>query len=267
MEYKLFFISTVATLVLGHSMLAVHRFVQGHFSVKACQEEETSYAAWKGLFPHASIKVQSMVGVSGAFLIFLALVFFLASWFLPLVSIEMNGVVGVFLDVTGQTRKTTFSIADLCARLAFFDLLWVAMLLTWFVGVMPLLCTLSLALLWILPLSRRKQALLLTVSQSLNAWSSIDCFALAMFVAVVGGTRYGISRFTDMVIYGGTVAPACNALRDSVGLKCLDVRLVFAPTSFVLFAAVAMLVASWTIVFRAVHNLEGKVVQTTSNVA
>eukprot|EP00972_Heterocapsa_arctica_P000654 95113-Heterocapsa_arctica.AAC.1 len=40
----------------------------------------------------------------------------------------------------------------------------------------------------------------------------------------------------DLIVYSGTVAPACDYLRDEAGVECLTVKLDFFPAVSVLFA-------------------------------
>ena len=60
---------------------------------------------------------------------------------------------------------------------------------------------------------------------------------VAVLGAVLGGKKFGIANYLELIVYTGTVAPACDSLRDKAGIECLTVKLDFYPTVAVLFAA------------------------------
>lgn len=258
LEFYAFIVGTICSLVLGHVVLEAHRHAHGAWYIKKAEAAvaDPMQPLWRML--HKSGAVSALppgllaVGVAMALLLILALVG--AAMLVPVLTLEMGGVVGTFFDVTDQPRKTWWSMATIVSHLVSpQEDLCLALLLAFFMVILPLLLHLSLLMIWLLPLRSGPRLRLFAVCQTLAAWSSLDVAAVAVLGAVIGGDNYGIAAFLNMVIYNGTVAPLCNGLRDSAGLQCLTTHLELQAAYWVLFAAAMASLVACQGIFRAVH--------------
>lgn len=250
LEFHVFILATVFSLGLGHAVLAAHRFTQGAFDLKI--SDRVSRPLWCTALSHRTPLVRHAMGVACALAVLATMALIIAAWLSPMAFLEFGGVVGTFLDVTGQPQGTVHSLASIAMKLVAEHDAYLAVVLVLFAGLLPMVLLVALLLLWLAPLGNRARLVLLTVSQMLAAWSSLDVAVVAVLAAVFGGESFGISQFMELVIYSGTVAPLCNELLESTGIYCLTVRLEIMSGMWVLVAAaVATLMVSHCI-FRAV---------------
>mmetsp|Transcript_47141 Transcript_47141/g.101480 ORF Transcript_47141/g.101480 Transcript_47141/m.101480 type:complete len:136 (-) Transcript_47141:186-593(-) len=99
---------------------------------------------------------------------------------------------------------------------------------------------LAFLLLWACPLSARKQLGVFALCQTIGAWASLDVFVIAYLGAVLGGEKYGIAQFLELVVYNQNTGPLCQGLR-SIGVECLIVRIVMLEYAAVpVFTVIAM---------------------------
>eukprot|EP00747_Dinoflagellata_sp_TGD_P178486 gnl/TRDRNA2_/TRDRNA2_27432_c0_seq1.p1 gnl/TRDRNA2_/TRDRNA2_27432_c0~~gnl/TRDRNA2_/TRDRNA2_27432_c0_seq1.p1 ORF type:complete len:373 (-),score=38.08 gnl/TRDRNA2_/TRDRNA2_27432_c0_seq1:384-1373(-) len=240
METGAFLTATMASLVLGHTMLAIHRISTGHFSKAEGLAGSERSALWRGAAPgkRPIIRAALAVGTALALLVELGLV--LAAWHTPMVMVELDGIVGSVLDVTGQSRQHRYSLSNIASHLGHQGSIDLSAALTVFAMALPALAIVALLLLWIVPLTGRARFVVLTACQTLVAWSSLDVVVVALLGAVLGGEAYGIGKFLDMIIYTQNVAPLCKSLRDNFSVACFDMHLEFSDGFFVLFGAAAM---------------------------
>eukprot|EP00929_Paragymnodinium_shiwhaense_P080133 TRINITY_DN41772_c0_g1_i1.p1 TRINITY_DN41772_c0_g1~~TRINITY_DN41772_c0_g1_i1.p1 ORF type:complete len:1094 (-),score=98.29 TRINITY_DN41772_c0_g1_i1:122-3403(-) len=242
--------ATIVSLLLGHSMLAIHRFVKGDFTNIACVGRTP---LWKtvGLRRSACVRGLFRAGVAVGLLV--ALVLLAVAWCCPMVSFRIDGIVGSLLDVTDQPRVSTYSLADVVHSLFQRDRRFFACVIAFFTGILPAAALVFLMCLWLMPLASRKRLVLLTLCQTLLAWSSIDVWCVALLGAVLGGDEYGLGNFIELIIYTQNVAPLCDFLRDDVGLICVSTKVEFLPSVFCLFFAAVFSVAMSHAVTRAVR--------------
>lgn len=251
LEFHCYIVSTMASLVLGHTMLAIHRVSQGAFRPQA-----TSMIArpvWKEVRSDARPSVQRLIGLGGTAALLGALALIVMAWLMPLAQLEYGGVIGGFLDITDQPRLVRYSIATIVRTLVNEHDAYLGVVIFIFLGLLPALLVVALLLLWLVPLVDFHRFIVLTACQTLAAWSSLDVAGVALLGAVLGGDEYGIGHYLEMIIYQGTVAPVCDALRDSAGIYCLTIKLDFVETSWVLFAAALANVVASQICLRAIR--------------
>eukprot|EP00927_Polykrikos_kofoidii_P018767 TRINITY_DN18747_c0_g1_i3.p1 TRINITY_DN18747_c0_g1~~TRINITY_DN18747_c0_g1_i3.p1 ORF type:complete len:1242 (-),score=192.43 TRINITY_DN18747_c0_g1_i3:65-3733(-) len=229
LEVQAFMLATVISLIVGHLALAGHRYASGHFSLASCVNSD-AVALWRTVFPSMKEERRQALAVAGVVAQVLSLILIAVAWFAPLCRFQMGGVVGAFLLVTNQPEGVDYSLTTIISSLGEKGQHNIALLIIVYVMVVPLLESILLLVLWFVPLKPRWHVILLTASDVLVAWSSLDVFCLALFGAVIGGDAYGIGQFIELVIYSGNVAPLCNALRDSADVPCVTVHLSFLPS-------------------------------------
>ncbi|CAJ1368039.1 unnamed protein product, partial [Effrenium voratum] len=108
-----------------------------------------------------------------------------------------------------------------------------------FVLAIPVLQLLAMAFICLYQLQPKKLQLLLRLCYTLSAWAAYDVFFIAFLAAVLGGERYGIGQFIELVVYKQNLAPICDALRDG-GVPCLHIQLSLLPGAALVFVAVAV---------------------------
>lgn len=255
LEFYAFIVGTICSLVLGHAMLAAHRVAHGKWYHKATLADRKEPLWRAALRPCAGARIPPALVAIGVTVFLLAtLLLVVAALFVPVVVLDFGGIIGTFLDVTGQPRRTRSSLATITGNLIWpQEAPWLAGVVIFFMGMLPLLLHVALLLLWLLPLRSRFRLGLFTSCQTFAAWACLDVAAVAVLGAVFGGDNYGISAFLNMVVYEGTVAPLCDSLRDYGGLECLTTHLELLPTYWVLFAAAAASLVASQVVFKAVH--------------
>eukprot|EP00747_Dinoflagellata_sp_TGD_P009765 gnl/TRDRNA2_/TRDRNA2_119267_c2_seq1.p1 gnl/TRDRNA2_/TRDRNA2_119267_c2~~gnl/TRDRNA2_/TRDRNA2_119267_c2_seq1.p1 ORF type:complete len:537 (-),score=62.09 gnl/TRDRNA2_/TRDRNA2_119267_c2_seq1:299-1852(-) len=238
-ETGVFLAATVASLVLSHTMLAVHRISSGDCMSSTDDFATGRRALWQGLIPANKPVLQVVLALCIALLLVVALLLVFAAWLTPAVLIEFNGLVGSVLDIMAQSRQQRYSLSEIAAHLSKQDAMDLSVVLTTFTVVLPVLAIVALLFLWIAPMACRMRFVVLTACQTLVAWSSLDVMAVAILGAVLGGKSYGIGNFLDTIIYTQNIGPMCIGVRENFGFDCFDMRLEFLDGAFVLFGAAA----------------------------
>eukprot|EP00811_Abedinium_folium_P002722 NODE_124_length_3584_cov_4.703789.p1 GENE.NODE_124_length_3584_cov_4.703789~~NODE_124_length_3584_cov_4.703789.p1 ORF type:complete len:858 (+),score=211.54 NODE_124_length_3584_cov_4.703789:517-3090(+) len=237
-EVVLFLLATIMSLVLGHIELAVHRIAQGDFSGNNSRGgvRKPSYVVVAEFW---NSRHQRTVAIAGVGIQLTTLALTIVAFVLPCISLNMDGVAGTFLDVTGQSRAVKLSLIGMIGRLSLEHLGYFAYILGFYSVVIPLLASALFLLLWVVPLTYRWRLALITISQTLVAWSSLDILVFALVGVIIGGDAYGIGQFMEFLIYSGNVAPACSALLE-LDIYCLTLSLHFLPAmSVVILGAIA----------------------------
>lgn len=237
-ELNMFVAATVLSLALGHTMLGIHRWHCGGLHTEVASDSTCREALCRRLTRKGS-RPPMLVAVGTAVSILMTLMLILAGWCVEIVEIRMDGLVGVFQDVIGEPRAKRYSMLNIVERLGTQGSLYLQAVLVTFVMLLPPLYLAALLVLWLAPLAPRGQLRLFVLCQTLSAWSSLDVFVMAYLGAVLGGEKYGIAQFLEMVIYQQNTGPVCSDLRH-VGVECLSVRITMLPAmALVISAALA----------------------------
>ncbi|CAL1144486.1 unnamed protein product [Cladocopium goreaui] len=225
------------SLLLGHAMLWVHRWYcpddGGSVSPTTCSRPDRHRLR--------------ILGLAQVICILLTVL----SWQLEVVDVAFGGLVGTFLKVTDQPTSKTYSIMGLLSRLGKQGSTYLQVTFAVFVLIIPLLYLLAMAFLCLYQLQPKKQQLVLRLCYTLNAWAAYDVFFIAFLAAVLGGERYGIGQFIELVVYQQNLAPMCDALRD-IGVQCMHVQLALLPGALLILLAV---VASFLVSLLATRKL------------
>jgi len=243
-ELGVFVVATVFSLITGHSMLAVHRWQQEQRQRVAagCAVTPPAPTQWQALCWRSTAASRSRVSKRATYGATLAiagvLVLVLAAFSAELVEVRFGGLAGAFLDVASQPQSRRYSILRVAACLGGQGSPWLQAVLVVFVFVIPVLYLVTLMVLWAAPLAPQMQSGLFVLCQMLSAWSSLDVFVVAYLGAALGGKKYGISHFIDLVIYHQNVGPLCRSLRE-IGIQCITVDVEVLPAAG--FAAAAAL--------------------------
>jgi len=246
-ELGVFVGATVLSLITGHSMLAVHRWQHERqqrparvvdatgCTMTSAPSTEWQALCWRSTAP-SSTRVSKRAAFGATLVIVGVLVLVLAAFPTELVEVRIGGLAGAFLDVASQPQSRRYSILRVAGHLGGQGSPWLQAVMVAFVVVIPVLHLVTLMVLWVAPLAPQIQSGLFILCQMLSAWSSLDVFVVAYFGAALGGKKYGISHFIDLVIYRQNVGPLCRNLRKT-GVECITVDVEILPTAGVAVGA------------------------------
>lgn len=227
-ELNAFVGATVMSLVMGHVMLAIHRWQQGTFSSLADTGHLNIAAVardglWKRV-THKGNRPSSFVSYGTLLSILGVMGLLVTSFCVDIVELHMDGLVGTFKDVTNQPRAERYSMLRVARDIGTQGSVYLQAVLVFFTMFLPAAYLFSLLMLWVVPLQSRFQRIIFSLCQTVGAWSSLDVFVVAYLAAVLGGEKYGIAQFLDLVVYHQNTGPLCMGLRE-VGVECLVVRI------------------------------------------
>lgn len=241
-QLYLFLMATTLSLILGHTMLGVHRWQSGELAVVAAT---SAAASASGAVPEPLCRRPTKPGarpsiVSSAVtaLVLLGAVMLLFwCWTVEIVEIRLHGIAGAFLDITGQPPASKYTLLSIASEIRTQGSLGLQAIMVVFVFALPTMYLTALLVLWVVPLGQQSQFNLFMVSQTLKAWSSLDVFLAGFLGAVVGGQSYGISHFVELIVYHQNVGPLCRAARK-IGAECMTLELgMLEPVALVIVAA------------------------------
>jgi len=102
---------------------------------------------------------------------------------------EFNGVAGTAL---GDARVRSFSLVSLGEQIpqsvqesSSFGVFWIQTCYFFFALIMPIVCLLSMFVLFLVPLRLKQQQMLFMLVEVANAWSAIEVFVLAIVISLV----------------------------------------------------------------------------------
>jgi len=225
-ELNTFLAATILSLLLGHAMLWIHR-----------ANEKTSPGPEEALLQSGqpSSRRLRVIGV-GHVVCFLLMVL---SWQVEIVEVTFSGLVGTFLEVTQQETSKRYSILGILSCLGAQGSMYLQVTFAVFVLAIPMLQLLAMTFFCLHQLRPKRRQQFLRLCYTLRAWAAYDVFLIAFLAAVLGGDRYGIGQFIELIVYKQNLAPTCRGLRD-VGVECLHIHLGFLPGTIIIVAAVAL---------------------------
>ncbi|CAE7022271.1 ytlA [Symbiodinium natans] len=226
-EVNTFLAATILSLLLGHAMLWIHRWQNAD---KVAGGEEP--LARSG--PSSSRRLR-IVGVGHVICLLLTVL----SWQVEIVEVTFSGLVGTFLEVTQQPTSRGYSIIGILSCLGEQGSMYLQVTFAVFVLAIPVLQLLAMIFICLYQLRPKRQQQFLRLCYTLRAWAAYDVFLIAFLAAVLGGDRYGIGQFIELIVYKQNLAPTCRGFRD-VGIECLHIHLGFLPGTLIIVAAVAL---------------------------
>jgi len=238
-ELNAFVGATILSLVLGHLMLAVHRWDCGAFLPAAGGARAPPAEPLCRMRAREGVRPAVAVAVGTALVLVATMALMFAAWCVELVEIEMDGLVGTFQDLVDHPRVQRYSVLRIVRDLGTQGSAYLQAIFVIYVLLLPALYLAALLVLWIAPLPPHPQLVLFALCQTMGAWAALDVFAVAYLGAVLGGDRFGIAQFLELVIHHQNVGPACNDLR-SAGVECLVVRMTMLPAAALLLATAAL---------------------------
>lgn len=224
-ELNTFLAATILSLLLGHAMLWIHR-----------ANEKITRGPEETLVQSGQPARRLRVIGAGHVVCFLLMVL---SWQVEIVEVTFSGLVGTFLEVTQQETSKRYSILGILSCLGAQGSMYLQVTFAVFVLAIPMLQLLAMTFFCLHQLRPKRRQQFLRLCYTLRAWAAYDVFLIAFLAAVLGGDRYGIGQFIELIVYKQNLAPTCRGLRD-VGVECLHIHLGFLPGTIIIVAAVAL---------------------------
>ncbi|CAE7223277.1 Cfap20 [Symbiodinium pilosum] len=225
-ELNTFLAATILSLLLGHAMLWIHRW----------QNSKLDGAGGEACIQSGHDARRLRVVGAGHITCFLLMVL---SWQVEIVEVTFSGLVGTFLEVTHQPMSKRYSILGILSCLGKQGSKYLQVTFAIFVLAIPMLQLLAMTFICLYQLHPKRRQQLLRLCYTLRAWAAYDVFLLAFLAAVLGGDRYGIGQYIELIVYKQNLAPTCRIFRD-MGIECLHIRLGFLPGTIIIVAAVAL---------------------------
>ena len=245
-----FLTATILSLLLGHIVLAAHRYVSRcrndskdcapqsetvdslimhEFVLGGSLESQTvRYTPASTMVRSEQTAVLTSTGVClGSFLLGSMLPLLLAGVCLYTLRFRFQGLVGWWLGKDSQHSFSVLSLAQSLPRASGHShddgIFFIQIVFLTFAFVMPVLSWASFVVLWAVPLSVRTQRRVFVTAEILNAWSAIDVFAISTVAAILQ-----IRQFASFIV--GDSCDLINALLRSEQLAfdqefttCFDV--------------------------------------------
>eukprot|EP00930_Biecheleria_cincta_P027304 TRINITY_DN19187_c0_g1_i2.p1 TRINITY_DN19187_c0_g1~~TRINITY_DN19187_c0_g1_i2.p1 ORF type:complete len:939 (+),score=120.90 TRINITY_DN19187_c0_g1_i2:53-2869(+) len=210
-ELDTFLGATILSLILGHAMLWVHR---------SCDSDDASGSSSASATPSRARRLRMSFASASC----LALMF---------VAFRAH-----IVEVTDQDTTKRYSILGILSCLGFQGSFYLQFSMAAFVLVIPVIHFLLITIMYAYPFQPKSRQRFQRACQTMNAWSALDVFFVAYLAAVIGGEKYGITQFVQLIIYQQNVAPLCDGLKG-VGIECLQLQLAMLPGAALVAAAIA----------------------------
>lgn len=138
-----------------------------------------------------------------------------------------------------------------------------------FALVVPVCHLIALKILWLLPLSARRQKQLYTLCEILNAWSALDVFVVSLLAALLEINQFAAFMVGDKVQYEPLVLtrPQCDLISYILvhyfgGLadgKCFEVIPTLDTGCWLLFGACVLYIGAGNVVMRICHQVIARI--------
>jgi hypothetical protein len=231
-------IGTIVSLTLSHVILAIDRYVDESFESDNDAPEEKiallNFCKTSWLKPFIAIILLATLGTLVSGLYFKSF------------SFDFVGLAGWAMTLLDQEHKNEYSVIDLGVKIPgaaefpnSFGIRFTQVLYIIVSIVMPVLHTISLFILWVLPMTRKAQTFLYKACEIMYAWSCLDVFVISILAAVME-----ISQFARFM-----VGDKCDLIDPIVKMffadeelitgheTCFDVITILLKGSWLLFAA------------------------------
>lgn len=194
-------LGTMVSLVLSHIIVALHRYAE-HPSEKAADEAASEREALcVHVMRNRKLSTRIAFGICIGTLLIITFVLVVLGIIAPSFSFSFLGAAGWFLEIIGQVTTSSYSIVNLalavpasCADPKTATVIIVTAAFIACTMVLPLLHLIVMFLLWVVPMSRKVQRYMYTLTEVLNAWASIE---VGLQLQVVFFTLAGVRGFCD----------------------------------------------------------------------
>lgn len=265
-----FVIAVIVSLVLSHVILFCHRYDQG-VSPMHINSGGQSIALHKYSVPlnvqrsdgqHSSKQefTQRFNGwikwlVPG--LLLTVFIFLISGSLAESFHFTFGGSAGLVLGDKSQASYSVISLGNQLPLSSRYPTHWGVQFMQisfyLFVLVLPLAHIFTMAILWLTPLSLKKQYSLFVIAEVLNAWSSVEVLMSGLLAAVLQ-----IETFAEFLV--GDMCDQVNGVTDKLlGIdKCFQVVAGFGPGIWVLLVAAVLSVINSNVVMHVCHKALGE---------
>ncbi|CAD7938423.1 unnamed protein product [Amoebophrya sp. A120] len=211
LPFFFFIAATILSLVLGHVVLFVHRFVLNQHVRQNGLQRRTPL--WEMAGHNRGYKNR----VAAALVCLL--VVHVHGFTLPMVRFHFAGAASVLNQLTGQPNTAAYSLLDLARGLEKSKNTGFIQVVVYLFGFgFPVLFVVGLFLLWVLPLRPSQHYFGFLCCQTLRAWAGLDVFVLSVALAASQ-----CDLFVRFIVHFGSLAPVCQALEKNTGWNCFEV--------------------------------------------
>jgi len=180
-----FLFATIISLVSGHTMLFLHRrSMLPHIPVYSGRYESLSKHIFDDKHGRGLVKLTKRFRRSIVFALFVDLVLICVGVGLKSFHFKFNGIAGTAL---GDNKTRAFSLVSIGQHIphsvqesSSFGIHWIQTCYFFFALVMPLVCLLSMLVLFLVPMKLKQQQRAFVIAEIANAWSAIEVFVIAI---------------------------------------------------------------------------------------
>ena len=180
-----FLFATIVSLVSGHAMLFLHRRTMlPSIPVYSGRYEALAKHIFDDKHNRGLVKLTKRFRRTIVFVLFLALVLISVGVGLKSFHFRFKGVAGTAL---GNDRVRSYSLGSLGAHIpqsvqdpSSFGIYWIQTCYFFFALIMPMVCLLSMFVLFLVPMTLKQQQKVFILAEVANAWSAIEVFVIAI---------------------------------------------------------------------------------------
>jgi len=185
-----FLVATIVSLVSGHAILFLHRrSTLPVIPVYSGRYESLSRHIFDDKHGRGLLKMTRFFRRAVVIAIVLTLVLLVAGANLHSFHFTFNGIAGVAL---GESRVREFSLVSIGESIpqsvqntSSFGIHMIKTTYFFFALVMPLMCLISLLILFVVPMRMRRQQQIFILVEVTNAWSAVEVFVISILVSLV----------------------------------------------------------------------------------
>eukprot|EP00727_Mastigamoeba_balamuthi_P013868 m51a1_g9103 hypothetical protein (2661) ;mRNA; f:80368-91152 len=273
--FTMFLIATRLSAVLGHTIVALHRYVAriavARSHAEAAKKRGLDVDAIEGEQKRL-IPLRSMAFVRGtrlwqlwqivvAVALVLSLAMVLYGVIVESVEFKIGGAAGLALKLSGQSDVRRFSLCEMGLKVPDsseepYSFTSIVIVLAFIVTaiLVPLAHLVILLVLWLLPLPARRQRHLFVSAEILNAWCAVEVYVVSIIIAMAE-----IRQFSQFILGDGcdVVNIYLEKLLDvPLGGNdiCFEVRALILPGTWVLLAACVLYMTATGVIMRRCHK-------------
>jgi len=243
-----FLFATIVSLVSGHAMLFLHRRTMiPQIPVYSGRSEALARHVFDDKHGRGLVKLTKGFRRLVAFI--WALTFILISVGISLKSFHftINGVAGTAL---GSDRVRSYSLVSIGEHIprsvldsSSFGIYWIQTCYFFFALIMPMVCLLSMFVLFFIPMKLRRQQKVFMIAEVANAWSAIEVFVIAIIASLIEISPFSesmVGKHCSLLnqILGGWSGSDTNVADDLH--YCFDVKSSIGASSTVLIIGVVL---------------------------
>mmetsp|Transcript_4081 Transcript_4081/g.7821 ORF Transcript_4081/g.7821 Transcript_4081/m.7821 type:complete len:1385 (-) Transcript_4081:670-4824(-) len=180
-----FLFATIISLVSGHCMLYLHRKTMlPSIPVYSGRYESLSKHIFDDKHGRGLVKLTRRFRRTIVFTLFLAFVLICVGIGLKSFHFKFSGVAGTAL---GDDKVRSFSLLSIGKHIphsvqdsSSFGIHWIQTCYFFFAVVMPIICLLSMLVLFLIPMRLKQQQKVFVIAEIANAWSAIEVFVIAI---------------------------------------------------------------------------------------